>query len=99
MRSMRRSGARDEHALCRSALQGATGRLRGLRSRPEGRSYRTTGMSLAWHTPGTAALADVDIALAQVLRRRWPDASDESLRAVALASWAVQQGHTCLDFE
>ncbi len=56
-------------------------------------------MSIAWHTAGTAVLGDIDVALAQLLRRRWPETPDEALRAAALASWAVQQGHTCLDFE
>ncbi len=56
-------------------------------------------MTIAWHSTATTALGDIDVALAQVLRRRWPDTPDEALRAAALASWAVQQGHTCLDFE
>ncbi|HET9483870.1 MAG TPA: exodeoxyribonuclease V subunit alpha [Xanthomonadales bacterium] len=54
-------------------------------------------MSLSWSSPGDAVLGDVDVALARTLERLWPGAEDEALRVAAIASWAVQEGHGCLD--
>jgi exodeoxyribonuclease V alpha subunit len=56
-------------------------------------------MTLAWPLAEGAVLGDVDVALARVLERRWPGSEPAALRAAALASWAVQQGHSCLDFD
>ena len=53
---------------------------------------------IAWSAKH-AALGDVDVALARTLDRTWPGAGDAALRAAAVASWAVQQGHGCLDLD
>ena len=54
-------------------------------------------MTLAWTSADAGVLGDVDVALARTLARLWPASGEPALRAAALASWAVQEGHGCLD--
>lgn len=56
-------------------------------------------MTLAWSGGDTAVLRDIDVAFARTLARLWPDAPAEALRVAAVASWAVQEGHGCLDLD
>ncbi len=56
-------------------------------------------MTLAWSAPELAALRDIDVALARTLERLWPDADPLALPIAAVASWAVQEGHGCLDLD
>ncbi|HVF34541.1 MAG TPA: exodeoxyribonuclease V subunit alpha [Candidatus Saccharimonadia bacterium] len=56
-------------------------------------------MTLSWSGTDSAVLRDIDLAFARTLARLWPDAAAEALRVAAVASWAVQEGHGCLDLD
>lgn len=64
---------------------------------PKTRAH-TDARALAW-SARQPALGEIDVALARTLDRVWPGADATALRAAATASWAVQQGHGCLDLD